>query len=302
MQLKRQGQGQYMDRSLRVLVMGATGQVGGAVVNQLKSIPSIDVVAAARNVTKAETLGVPVVHLDLDDVETFAPALINVDRLFMATGYTVDMLRQSKDLVNYAKRAGVKLIVHLGACGDDDTRVAHYGWHQFIERYIESSSVPFVHLRPEIFMQNLLGYGGERYVNEGVIRHYVGAARLSWVDCEDVAAVASECLFNPARHVGNTYRLGYDAKTYEEIAQIMGDTLGKSFRYEARPPSEFLSHVLAAGAEPAYMKCVFDSYTDFTNGVGEKADEVFDNFPALVGRQPRLLSDFVSHHADQFRY
>jgi NAD(P)H dehydrogenase (quinone) len=220
----------------------------------------------------------------------------------MATGYTVDMLRQSKDLVNYAKRAGVTLIVHLGACGDDDTRVAHYGWHQFIERYIESSGIPFVHLRPEIFMQNLLGYGGERYVNAGVIRHYVGAARLSWVDCEDVAAVASECLLNPVRHVGSTYRLGYDAKTYEEIAQIMGDTLGESFRYEARPPSEFLSHVLAAGAEPAYMKCVFDSYTDFTNGVGEKADEVFDNFPALVGRPPRLLSDFVRHHADQFRY
>jgi NAD(P)H dehydrogenase (quinone) len=291
-----------MDRKLRVLVMGATGQVGGAVVNHLKSTAAIDVVAAARNVSKAKRLGVPVVHLDLDDIATFAPALIEVDRLFMATGYTVDMLRQSKDLVNYAKRAGVRLIVHLGACGDDDTRVAHYGWHQFIERYIESSSIAFVHLRPEIFMQNLLGYGGERYVNAGVIRHYVGAARLSWVDCEDVAAVASECLLNPARHLGNTYRLGYDAKTYEEIAQIMGDTLGKSYRYEARPPSEFLSHVLAAGAEPAYMKCVFDSYTDFTNGVGEKGDEVFDNFPALVGRQPRLLSDFVSHHADQFRY
>jgi uncharacterized protein YbjT (DUF2867 family) len=291
-----------MDRNPRVLVMGATGQVGGAVVNQLKGIASIDVVAAARNVSKARSLGVPVVHLDLDDIETFAPALMGVDRLFMATGYTVDMLRQSKDLVNYAKRAGLKLIVHLGACGDDDTRVAHYGWHQFIERYIESSGIPFVHLRPEIFMQNLLGYGGERYVNAGVIRHYVGTARLSWVDCEDVAAVASQCLLNPVRHVGSTYRLGYDAKTYEEIAQIMRDTLGESFRYEARPPSEFLSHVLAAGAEPAYMKCVFDSYTDFTNGVGERADEVFDNFPALVGRLPRLLSDFVRHHADQFRY
>jgi hypothetical protein len=60
--------------------------------------------------------------------------------------------------------------------------------------------------------------------------------------------------------------------------------------------------VLAAGAEPAYMKCVFDSYTDFTNGVAEKADEVFDNFPALVGKPPRLLSDFVRYHADQFRY
>jgi NAD(P)H dehydrogenase (quinone) len=291
-----------MDRKLRVLVMGATGQVGGAVINQLKTIPSIDVVAAARNVSKARALGVPAVHLDLDEVETLAPALKNVDRLFMATGYTVDMLRQSKDLVNHAKRAGVKLIVHLGACGNDDTRVAHYGWHQFIERYIEWSSIPFVHLRPEFFMQNLLGYGGERYVNAGVIRHYVGAARLSWVDCEDVAAVASQCLLNPARHVGSTYRLGYDARTYDDIAKIMSHVLGKPFRYEARPPSEFLSHVLAAGAEPAYMKCVFDSYTDFTDGSNERADEVFDNFPALVGRAPCMLSDFIRNHADEFRY
>jgi NAD(P)H dehydrogenase (quinone) len=291
-----------MDRNPRVLVMGATGQVGGALINDLKDAPSLDVIAAARNVSKAQPLGVPVVHLDLDDIETFAPALLNVDRLFMATGYSVDMLRQSKDLVNHAKRAGVKLIVHLGACGDDDTRVAHYGWHQFIERYIASSGIPFVHLRPEIFMQNLLGYGGERYVNAGVIRHYVGDARLSWVDCEDVAAVAAQCLLDPARHVGNTYRLGYDAKTYDDIAKIMAETLDKPFRYEARPPSEFLSHVLAAGAEPAYMKCVFDSYTDFTNGLGERADEVFDNFPALVGREPRLLQDFIRHHADQFRY
>lgn len=286
----------------RILVLGATGQVGGHIVKALKTDLSLEVLAAARSIDRAKELGVSVVHLDLDRIDTFAEALDGVDRLFMATGYTVDMLRQSKDLVNYAQHAGVKLIVHLGACGDDDTRIAHYGWHQFIERYIEGSGIPFVHLRPEIFMQNLLGYGGERYVNAGVIRHYVGDARLSWVDCEDVAAVASVCLLNPTRHVGNTYRLGYDAKTYQDIAQIMADTLGKSFRYEARPPSEFLSHVLAAGAEPAYMKCVFDSYTDFTNGVGEKADDVFDNFPGLVGRQPRLLSDFVSHHADQFEY
>jgi NAD(P)H dehydrogenase (quinone) len=291
-----------MHRKLRVLVMGATGQVGGGVVNQLKNNSSIEVVAAARNVSKAQRHGVPVVHLDLDRVETMMSALENVDRVFMATGYTVDMLRQSKDLVNHAKRAGVKLIVNLGAGGNDDTRVAHYGWHQFIERYIEWSSIPFVHLRPEIFMQNLLGYGGARYVNGGVIRHYVGAARMSWVDCADVAAVAAQCLLHPDRHATCTYRLGYDAKTYNQIAQLMYETLGKPYRYEPRPPLEFLTQVLGLGADPAYMKCVFESYTDFTNGRNERADEVFDNFPALVGRPPRMLSDFIRDHADEFRY
>ena len=291
-----------MSNKARILVMGATGQVGGAVVSELVKDANIEVVAAARDVDKACQLGVPVVHLNLDKIETLAPALDGVDSVFMATGYTVDMLRQSKDLVNAAKRAGVRHIVHLGACGDDDTRVAHYGWHQFIERYIEWSGIRFTHLRPEIFMQNLLGYGGESYVKCGVIRHYVGAARLSWVDCEDVAAVAAACLLDPSTHAGRTHRLGYEAKTYYELAEAFTNALEQPFSYEPQPPADFLRNVLAAGAEPAYMKCVFDSYTDLTNGKDIRADEIFDNFHAITGRQPKTIAQFAMKHAASFQY
>jgi NAD(P)H dehydrogenase (quinone) len=291
-----------MTAKARVLVMGATGQVGGALIPLLANNADLQVVAAVRNRAKTTNFTIPTVHLDLDDFASFAPALEGINHIFMATGYTVDMLRQSKDLINTAKRAGVQQIVHLGACGDDDTRVAHYGWHQFIERYIESSGIGFTHLRPEIFMQNLLGYGGESYVKQGVIKHYVGSARLSWVDCDDVAAVAAICLANPAQHAGKTYRLGYEARTYYELAEIFSETLGQLFSYEPQPPSEFLRNVLAAGAEPAYMKCVFDSYTDLTNGVDIRSDETFDNFPELTGRQPHTLADFARRHAKQFKY
>jgi NAD(P)H dehydrogenase (quinone) len=291
-----------MPNKARILVMGATGQVGGAVVSELVKYANIEVVAAARDVGKAGHLGVPVVHLDLDKIETFEPALDGVDNVFMATGYTVDMLRQSKDLVNAAKRADVKHIVHLGACGNDDTRVAHYGWHQFIERYIEWSGIRFTHLRPEIFMQNLLGYGGESYVKDGVIKHYVGAARLSWVDCEDVATVAAACLLDPATHAGRTHRLGYEAKTYYELAEAFSEALGQPFSYEPQPPADFLRNVLAAGAEPAYMKCVFDSYTDLSNGKDIGADEVFDNFHVITGRQPKTIAQFAIRHAARFQY
>ena len=89
-----------MTKKPRVLVMGATGQVGGSVIPLLARKANLEVVAAIRNPAKANKFSVPTVHLDLDDFETFAPALTGVDRIFMATGYTVDMLRQSKDLVN----------------------------------------------------------------------------------------------------------------------------------------------------------------------------------------------------------
>ena len=61
---------------------------------------ALETVAGVRNLSKAGRLGIPLVYLDLDRFETLAPALEGVDRIFMATGYTVDMLRQSKDLVN----------------------------------------------------------------------------------------------------------------------------------------------------------------------------------------------------------
>jgi NAD(P)H dehydrogenase (quinone) len=142
----------------------------------------------------------------------------------------------------------------------------------------------------------------ERYVNGGVIHHYVGAARLSWVDCEDVAAVAAKCLLHPDLHATHTYRMGYEAKTYDDIAHLMTEAVGQPFRYEPRPPLNFLTRVLALGADPSYMKSVFDSFTDFTNRQAERSDEVFDNFQTLVGRPPRLLADFVRDHADAFRY
>jgi NAD(P)H dehydrogenase (quinone) len=166
----------------KILVTGATGQVGGELIRLLAHDDSLEVVAAARNPDKANHLGVPVVLFDYERKETFAPALEGVDSLFIVTGYTVDMLKQSYALVNAAKRAGVKYIVHLGAPGDDDTPVAHWAWHQFVERYIERSGFAFTHLRPELFMQNLLGYGGSEAEGDGVIRHYIGDAKVSWVD------------------------------------------------------------------------------------------------------------------------
>jgi uncharacterized protein YbjT (DUF2867 family) len=220
----------------------------------------------------------------------------------MLTGYTVDMLKQSHAFVNAAKKADVKYIVHLGAPGDDNTKVGHWTWHQFVERYIEWSGISFTHLRPELFMQNLLGYGGSEAEGNGVIRHYVGDARISWVDTNDVAAVAAAALQHPEIHAGKTYHLGYEAKTYSGIAEILTKVVGQKFTYESRPPKEFLDEMLAAGAEPAYMNCVHQNWIDYKAGVIPGVDAVYDNFFALTGRQPKTWAEFAKENVEAFNY
>ncbi|MDB5580247.1 MAG: hypothetical protein JWR80_5423 [Bradyrhizobium sp.] len=291
-----------VDNTRTVLVTGATGQIGGALVRLLSAESGLRIVAAARNLEKAESLGVPVVLLDYDREETLAPALEGVDSVFMVTGYTVDMLKQSKAFINAAKRAGVKHIVHLGAPGDDDTQVGHWGWHQFVERYIEWSGIAFTHLRPEIFMQNLLGYGGAKAEGAGVIRHYIGDARISWVDCDDVAAVAAVVLKHPEAHAGKTHHLGYDARSHSEIAEILTQVTGQPFTNESRPPEEFLEQMLAAGADPAYMRCVYQNWIDYEAKAIPGQDAVYGNFLELTGRNPTTWTEFAKAHAAAFEY
>jgi uncharacterized protein YbjT (DUF2867 family) len=289
----------------KTLITGATGQVGGKTISYLRSLQGVEIVAAVRSLEKAAAFsarGIATVILDLDDEATHLPALAGIERLFVVTGYTVDMLRQSKALLDAAKKMGVKHVVHLGACGRDDTTVAHWAWHQFVERYIEWCGFSYTHLRPENFMQNVLSYGGKSVINNGVLNGFVAGARLSWVDVEDLAQVAAFALARPDLHGGKTYRLGYDAVTYGELAALMTKIVGQPFRYEPLAPEVFLQAMKDAGAEMAYMGCVYDHYKRYAAGRIPGAADTFMNFPEITGRQPKKWADFIGKHKDELAY
>jgi uncharacterized protein YbjT (DUF2867 family) len=289
----------------KILITGATGQVGSKTIDYLRREKDIEIVAAVRSPEKAVAFtdrGIATVVLDLDDEGTHLAALKGIDRLFVLTGYTVDMLRQSKALLDNAKKAGVQHVVHLGACGRDDTTVAHWAWHQFVERYIEWAGFSFTHLRPETFMQNLLSYGGEKTIKNGIINAFVQGARLSWVDVDDVAEVAALALAYPELHRGQTYRLGYDAMGFGELAERMTAIVGQPFRYVPLAPEVFLESMRRAGTEMAYMNCVYDHWKRYAAGTIPGADDTFDNFPVITGKQPMKLSGFIERHKAEFAY
>lgn len=295
-----------MTNKPNILVLGATGKVGGAVVNQLVDNKDVKVVAATRSPEKVQSFkekGINSVILDLDDPKTIASALQNIDRALLLTAYTVDMLRQSKRFLDTAKQQGVEHIVHIGASTAPTNEVAHWGWHQFIEAYIEKLGFSYTHLRPEAFMQNLFGFG---WLNNGVITNYISNARWSWIDCYDLAAVVVQTLLHPEKYEGQTIPLGYDAKTMDEVAQILTEVVRQPFKTEAHPPEEFLNNALKEGVEGiypnAYMNCV---YTQFELNIADKipeADTTFDNFEAITGRKPNTWQDFAVNYREQLTY
>ncbi|MGB3774559.1 MAG: SDR family oxidoreductase [Leeuwenhoekiella sp.] len=289
----------------RVLITGATGQVGGKTIDALLRYKNLEIVAAVRSEKKAipfQKRGIATVILDFDDESTHLQAFENIDRMFMVTGYTVDMLQQSKVMCDNANKAGIKHMVHLGACGPDDATVGHWVWHQLVERYIEWSGFSFTHLRPQDYMQNLLSYGSEKAANDGVINAYVDNACLSWVDADDVAEVAAETIAHPEKHSGKTYRLGSDAATFEEIASLMTSIVGKPFKYEPLSPEVFLEKMKASGAEMAYMNCVYNHWKMHAAGKIPSAGDTFKNYKQITGKTSTKLADFIKKHKDELDY
>src|SRR5260370_31859918 len=135
-QLKKKWKELQMNSSSNLLVLGVTGQVGKLVAKHLKRSKANFSVGSRRKANLqelADQFGASR-FIDLDDPRTFGQALKNVTGLFLITGYTVDMLVQSKTLIDAAKRNGVKHIVHLGAfTREHDTYTSVFAWHQMIE-------------------------------------------------------------------------------------------------------------------------------------------------------------------------
>ncbi|WP_152360404.1 NAD(P)H-binding protein [Microlunatus speluncae] len=293
----------------QVMIIGATGKIGGATLQLLADDRSADplrlVAASRRPETVPARAGVEVRQLDLDTAElqglsALVEAMAGIDRLLLITGYGVRMLTQSKVAIDAARIAGVRQVVHIGAHAAADTTVVHLGWHQLIEAYLAASGMAFTNLRPTALMQNLMlliDVGGVRGTD--VLPHYLGSEPTSWVDVADVAAVAARVLRDPVPHAGRSYGLGTESLTMAEIATLLGEVTGRPWRDEARHPDRFLDAVVAAGADPVYMECVRNIFVRTAAGTLPDLNETFDTVERLVGRPAITMRSFLDRHHQQ---
>lgn len=281
----------------RVLVSAATGTIGGATMELLASDAAagqLDLVGAARSAKSADALrrrGFEPVAFDYDLPATLRPALEGVDAVFLITGYTVDMLIHSKRLLDAARTAGVKHIVHLGALAARDTPYAHFGWHQMIEHTIESMGFAFTHLQPNFFMDTV--WQGFRHRPDRVV-HFVGDQSVSWVSSLDIAAVAAQALLHPDRHAGKTYPLAVEALPLSGVAALLSQATGTPVQYRPRPAADLLPSLLRQGMDPAYAAGLAEGVVAIEAGQLPLAGAVYDNVSQITGREPDTWRSFIA--------
>jgi uncharacterized protein YbjT (DUF2867 family) len=229
-----------------ILVTGATGTVGSEVVKQLLSAKGergkqdMVVKAAARSANNStfKDLGVQVVQLDYNKPDTLSAALIGIDKLFLLTPFQSNMVELTSNLVNEAKKAGVKYIAKQSVLGADvEPGIIPTRLHRQAEKIIEESGIPFTFLRPNFFMQNFVTFYSNFIKTQGAFYVPAGDAKASFVDVRDIAAVAVQALSGSStngtgNHTQNAYDItGGEALSYGQAAEILSKEIGKKVNY-----------------------------------------------------------------------
>jgi uncharacterized protein YbjT (DUF2867 family) len=290
-----------------VLVVGATGNIGKEIVALLARSGQVHVLAGTRDPAKAQgqfqgSSGVRAVELDQDKPETLRPALQGVDTVIQVSPMVPTMGPQTRLLVEAARQAGVSHLVRSSLLGTGEPDpIIEAVWHGEADQAIADSGIPFTLLRPNQYFQNFLSPRNTQTIRaEGTVAMPLGTSRVSNIDTRDIAEIATRvALASGSEHHGKAYVLtGSEASTMTEVAQALGEALGKPVNYVAVEPEKFRQNLLGAGLPPVMVEAIAGWFAYCRAG---KAERVTGDAEKLLGRKPRTLRQFAQDHASRWR-
>lgn len=284
----------------KVLVLGATGKMGTGIADLLDQNPEVSVVRAVRSPDRLAALnavGKQAVLLDLNDPETFPGALDGIDRLFIATGYTIEMVHQVKTIVDAAQDAGVSFIVHLGVFGNGRSTDPHFAWHELVERYIAGSGIAWCNLHPHMFMENLLTV---MRLRDDALVWPLGDKQVGWIAGDDIAAVGALVLAEgPDCHAGSDLYMSTELMNGAQAAEVLTGALGRPITAVVRTPAE-LAAGFAAGAvtlpaniEAHYGASMLEWARQTYDGRMDYSAVTTDTVARLLSRPPMTLAQWA---------
>ncbi|RHA43707.1 SDR family NAD(P)-dependent oxidoreductase [Cellulomonas rhizosphaerae] len=273
-----------------MLVVGASGNIGGAVVSALTRA-GLAARAAGTHPTALENRypGVEVARLDLLDPTTFAPALDGAAGMFLVRPPAIAKVGPTLNaLLGVAERLQVGHVVFSSVTGADTNRVVP---HHRVEERLRESALSWTILRPGFFSQNLADAYRSDIVNDDRILLPSGEGRAAFIDTRDIGDVAALVFAAPDAHRSAGYVLtGPQALNFDDVAALLTSELGRPIRYEPTSALPYLRHVHAQGRPwvQAIVQTVL--HTGLRRGQAENVDPTLER---LLGRPGRTLAQYV---------
>jgi uncharacterized protein YbjT (DUF2867 family) len=280
-----------------ILIIGATGNIGGQVVSQLLAA-GVEVRALVRNPHAARLPPqVEVAPGDLTAPETLDKCLDGIDTVFLVWVAPAEAVAPALERI--AKRA--RRIVFLSA----PLKTAHPLFRQpnpsrtraeTIERLIETSGLQWTFLRPGMFAANALLWWAPQIRAGDVVRWPHLDAPTAPIHERDIAAVAVRTLCEDG-HAGAEYILTgpQSLSQFEQISTI-GGAVGRSLRIEEISPDQGRRELVSLMPAPA-VNMLLGAWAAAIGQPALMTSTVAEN----TGAPARTFRDWATDHAAEFR-
>lgn len=262
-----------------ILVVGATGRLGGAITRQLleqgrtvrilvrHNSPS-EALAAQGMATSAQTLtaaGAQPVYGDLKDRASLGAACAGVTTVVSTANaalrggednFTSVDLNGTRNLIDAASVAGVKHFIYTSAAGSDPhSPNPLFSAKGHSEAALRASGMTYTLLKPGMFMETWLAsvIGAPLAAGQPVTLVGQGKTKIAFVSAADVAAYAVAAVDHPAARNAEIWIAGPAPASFTEAVEVVGRVLGQPLPVRHVAPGEMLpllpesiSQILAA--------------------------------------------------------
>jgi uncharacterized protein YbjT (DUF2867 family) len=279
--------------SKNILVTGATGNTGSALVNTLLG-QGATVRALVRDPAKAEALkaaGAEIHVADLLRPETLEGAFDGIDVAYFVTWNGEDAQTQGMNFIEAARRASeagspVRIVRH-SARGHEKSRLIVQ--HRALDAALAESGLPYTILRPTMFMQLTMMFA-DSIREQGAFYAPLRDGAVAMIDLRDIVASAVAVILGDG-HEGATYDLtGPAAVTFTDVAADFSELLGRPVQFVDVPPQAAREAMTGMGMPEFLVEGYLELYEGFAEGL---FSEVKPSVESLTGTAPHAFDAYA---------
>ena len=290
-----------------ILVTGATGKTGSAVIHQLLEQGHRPRAVVRRLDARSDCLrqaGAEVVVADLFDPEQLLRAMRGATRAYYCLPFHAFMIQGAAAFAVAATQARLESVVSLTQWLASASHPAISTRQHWLADHLFAMlpGIATTTVAPGFFASfpylELIDYAALL----GVFPMPVdGESRNAPPSDEDIARVAVACLLDPARHDGKTYRpTGPEMLSVNDMMRIMSRVVGRRVRHLKVPMWMFLKAARMSGLDPLLLSQLPYYIRDQNEGafaLGGPTDHVL----AVTGREPEDFETITRRYAAQPR-
>jgi uncharacterized protein YbjT (DUF2867 family) len=278
---------------MSILVVGASGAVGGAVVAGL--LDRGERVRATSRTPEKLTLPteVEVFAADLDDPASFSEALTGVERVFLYA----DLADPEALLAAFAS-AGVRHVVVLSSSSVTFPAAAEdFNGSRFlrVEEAVVRSGLAYTFLRPGGFASNAARWSWGVKGESAVPLPYPDAVQVP-IHEQDIADVAVVALTTDALVGAAPVLTGPERLTLREQVALIGDVIGRPVAVIEQTEAES-SAMLSRFVPEVWVRQIIKDWREAVAATPPISDE----YTRITGRSSRTFRGWVVDHTDLFR-